>query len=208
MTFLVVLIAILSFAIVIFTYNMIAVFTLAVICAIYYSFFKRIRRLRAFSRILKKVKKSEGQFLSSHEKEIEGKNSVFDMEATPLSFRESLVLSGKDCKRLFIFSLILFVVIFVPFLLSGSVVVREALNGMHNGMEAGQAMKQLIETTPVWFFVCVVTGVCVALVVACFAFSLPVILILYGILNQRVKKMMNRLEKFAAAETKPINLKM
>ncbi|WP_156851443.1 hypothetical protein [Bartonella refiksaydamii] len=208
MTFLVVLIAVLSFAIVIIAYSMIVVCTFTVICAIYYSFVKRIKRLRAFSRILKKLKKSEEQFLSSHEKEMAGKNLAFDREVSPLSFRESLVLSGKDYKRLFIFSLVLFVIIFVPFLLSCSVVGGKMLNGMHNGMETGQAMKQLIETTPVWFFVYCVTGVLVALVLACFAFSLPVILILYGILNQRVKKMMKRLKKIAAAETKPINLKM
>ncbi|EJF97803.1 hypothetical protein LBE40_00130 [Bartonella taylorii] len=207
MTSLMVLIAILSFAIIGLTYSMIAVFTLVVIFAIYYSFFKRIKRLRAFSRIFKKLKKGETQLLSSHEKEkMTGKNSAFDMEATPLSFRESLILSRKDYKRLFIFSLTLFVIIFVPFLLSSSVVGKDILNGIQNGMSGMQWMQQLAETIPVWFFVWAVTGLVVVFILLCIAFSLPVILILYAILNQRVKKMMKRLEKFTVAETKPINL--
>lgn len=205
MTFWVMLITLFSFATVILAYSMVVVCTFVAIFAIYYSFVKRIKRLRVFSRILKKFKKSQAPFLSSYEKEIAEKNSAFDMEATPLSFRESLVLSGKDYKRLFIFSLLLFVIIFVPFLLTGIVVGREIQSAIQDGMNMSQAVQHFIVTHPVCFLTYAFTGVFVALVLAFLAFSLPVILMLYAILNQRVKKMGKRLEKLVAVETKPIN---
>ncbi|MBB5074460.1 Flp pilus assembly protein TadB [Bartonella callosciuri] len=77
----------------------------------------------------------------------------------------------------------------MPFFLSFGIEGAKLLN---NGMD----IQQMIASGPVLFTVYVITTALVILVMVYVAFSLPVILILYWILNQRVKKMIKRLEKF------------
>ncbi|EJF98071.1 hypothetical protein MEI_00931 [Bartonella vinsonii subsp. arupensis Pm136co] len=202
MTIFVVLNAILSFVTALVAYIMIGVCGVMAIIAIYYSFIKRFSRLSAFSKVFKKIKKREAQGLSLCEDERKVLHTICDMEMNPVSFKESLFLSGKDYKRIFIISFILFLIMFVPIVGAIFWGVIQHLNETN----AQQAMQQFIHNHPGWFVIYSFMATLMAVVWVCLAFSLPVILIFYTFLNQRVRKMIKKLEQFASTTAKPINL--
>ncbi len=159
------------------------------IVAVYYSFIKRLLRAQALSKTFKKLKNGATQLLSGHEREGKEQGSTFNTRVYLSSFKESLSLSKKDYKRIFIVSLSVFVLIFVPFIILTGIEVQKKLQGMD--------LKQLMNSDPALFAVHTLFSQLVFLIVVLVAFSLPVVLVLYGILNQCVKKRMKRLETFA-----------
>ncbi|UTO28187.1 hypothetical protein NMK50_08435 [Bartonella harrusi] len=170
-------------------FSMVSISANMAIVAVYYSFIKRLCRARGLSKTFKKLKKDTTQRFSGHEKKIEENGPIFDVKAYLSSFKESLVLSKKDYKRIFIFSLMVFVLIFLPFLISVGMAGEKLLQGMD--------LKQLMTSEPFLFAVYSFFSLIVFLSIALVAFSLPIILIFYGILNLKVKKKMKRLENFA-----------
>ncbi|UNE53941.1 hypothetical protein [Bartonella machadoae] len=170
-------------------FSMLSIGANMAIVAVYYSFIKRLCRSSELSKTFRKLKNDATQRFSGYKKAIEENGPSFDVKAYLSSFEESLFLSQKDYKRIFIFSLVTFVLIFVPFLIS----VGMAGEKMAQGMD----IKQFIASDPFLFAVSSFFYLIVFLSIALVAFSLPVILIFYGILNLRVEKKMERLENFA-----------
>ncbi|WP_273721325.1 MULTISPECIES: hypothetical protein [unclassified Bartonella] len=198
MNFLVILFVVLTAGSMIVIYSVITVCSTMAIIAIYYSFIKRIKRARKLSQtfeeqIFEKLKKNATEHLSGDGSKIKEKRPAFNTKAYLSSFQESLMLSKKDYKRIFIFSLIVFVFIFLPFAFSLVIEGAKFAQGFAQGMD----IKQIVNMSSGLFRFYIIMVALVFLATALVAFSLPVILIFYGIVNQKVKKNMKRLEKLA-----------
>ncbi|WP_208436287.1 hypothetical protein [Bartonella phoceensis] len=183
------LLILLTTASIIVTSSMVSMCGIMTIVAVYYSFVKRIICACALSETFKKLKESAMQHFMRDEREEKEQKIAFDTKAYLSSFKESLSLSKNDYKRIFIFSLILFVFIFVPFAVSATAVGAEVIKGMD--------IKQLINNGSIASGVCILTFLLIFSMVVLVAFSLPVILVLYGVVNQMVKKKMKKWETFA-----------
>ncbi|WP_208436290.1 hypothetical protein [Bartonella phoceensis] len=186
MTFLPKLTTILSIVSMIVVYNVICLCATVAIFAIYYSFFKRKELLADMCYELKMI--AAHHFVREGE-EIKEKKPKVNMAVYFPWFKEVIVLSEKDYKKIFKYSFIVFAIAFMPFIISSSMVGAEAIRGME--------LQQFTKNDNLSFVVFMMSMTLSGMILACIAFSLPVILVLYGILNYRVKKMLKKLKKLA-----------
>lgn len=188
MDFLLVLNIIFNIGYVAVGYSITTICFVMAIAAIYYSFVKRIVRTRALSKILEKQDAHTTQRLAGYEREIK-QTSAWNAKAYLSSFKQSLGLSKKDYKRIAIFSLIVFVIVFLPCMITTAIEGQKMVQGINP--------EQLMQSGPVSFILFLVTITIALLSTTLVAFSLPVVLIFYGIVNWRMKKKLTRLEEFA-----------
>ncbi|WP_406604086.1 hypothetical protein [Bartonella gliris] len=173
MNILITLTAVLTMVVMFLTLVMICFFTIMAVDAIYYSFIKRAALLFRMGRKLKKIAKQQ---LCPQQREMKGQSLTLDTGVSAFSFKQSLALSSKDYKRIFWSSLPIFVLSVV-----GNIYAISVLPQLMSGAGVGKSFLFSLYVLVVMFWVCV-------------AFFLPIVLVLYTLLNYRLKKMIQKLE--------------
>ncbi|WP_019221197.1 hypothetical protein [Bartonella senegalensis] len=171
MTYFIFLSIVFSLVVAVLIFTMVAIFTIMTIIAIYYSFVKRLALLFKMAR---KVKKTALQRLNNCEREGEVQDLALDTAMNPLSFQNSLRLSGKEYKRIFAISCMLLILGILGYV--GMFFVPLAQR------EAGWDGLFFLSLIPFFFWASVFV-------------TLPVVLMFYSILNYRVRKMLEKLQQ-------------
>ncbi|WP_273721315.1 MULTISPECIES: hypothetical protein [unclassified Bartonella] len=184
MTFLSAGTAILTILSMMVVYSMISVFAIIAIVVFYYSFFKRSEVL-AKSR--EKLEIFEVREVLCHERGEE--EPVFDREAYLASFKEAMMFSKKDYKRIFKFSFIVLFILVMPFLVSCFMVIAEVTTN-------GVPIQKLMDSGDWSFTFFMVNGVFLYIIFVFVAFSFPIFLLLHARLHLRVKKMIKIVNNF------------
>ncbi|WP_208440008.1 hypothetical protein [Bartonella raoultii] len=151
--------------------------TVKIILALYYSL---IKRTIVFVKMRCKLNKSSAQNLRHYQAENRG-HTALATQFSALSFEESLELSRKDYKVISCIAFIV-VVLFACATIFLSLLTKDTI--LHSG-DSGALALFFIGALPFLF------------ILVCGAFTLPVILILHGLLHYGVKKTVKRLETFA-----------
>ncbi|WP_034987497.1 hypothetical protein [Bartonella florencae] len=184
MAFLSVLTAILTIISMMAVYVTMSFFAIVEIVIFYYSFFKRTIVL---SKTREKLEIFEVREVICH---VRGEEEpVFDKQASLAAFKEAMMLSKKDYKRIFKFSFVVFLILVMPFIVSFFVMMAEVAT---NGVVIQQLMK-----SGAWSFTFfMVNGVYLYIIFLFVAFSLPIFFLLHVRLHWRVKKMVKIVNNF------------
>ncbi|WP_246067871.1 hypothetical protein [Bartonella saheliensis] len=151
--------------------------TVKIILALYYSL---IKRTIVFVKMRCKLNKSSAQNLRHYQAENRG-HTALATQFSALSFEESLELSRKDYKVISCIACIV-VVLFACATIFLSLLTKDTI---HHSGDSGALALFFIGALPFLF------------ILVCSAFTLPVILILHGLLHYGVKKTVKKLETFA-----------
>ncbi|QEE12741.1 hypothetical protein D1092_07250 [Bartonella krasnovii] len=149
--------------------------TVKTILALYYSL---IKRTIVLVKMRRKLNKSPAQNLRHYQAEGRGQTALAT-QFSALSFEESLELSRKDYK---VISCIAFIVVV---LFACATIFLSLLTKYTTVPHTGALALFFIVALPFLF------------ILVCSAFTLPVILILHGLLHYGVKKTVKKLETFA-----------